>query len=111
MTLYIIIYFLSFYLFTYISIDTIIKNKKNRNDYLFYYISIYVLSFIIPAFYYHFNNYIISLFLSITLFYFSTILTYKLTKVYFHNIYYLVLFPAFLYFNVCYILASILLNQ
>ncbi len=103
--LYMIFYILTFLLFSIFTFFSISENKYLKNNYLFFYISIYIFIITIPIYFYNFESVILSTIFSVICFYFTSILTYYVYK---HKKYYAILllpFNFFNYYTFCYLLA------
>lgn len=105
MSIYMIFYILIFTPFIFYSLINIFEKNKNSNNYAFFFISSLILAYTIPIFFFNFQNYIISTLMSLILFSFITILSFKFYQKNNYSLLYTVPAIYFTYYTFCFCLA------
>ena len=106
MILYMIFYILILTPYIFFSLYNITFKEKLYEETFFYFLSSLVLIFILPIFFYKYNNYIISSLISLILLFFIAIISYRYYKDNKYSLIYLLSLNILNYYTFCYILAT-----
>lgn len=105
MIIYMIFYILIFTPFIFFSLTNIFEFKEINRSYLFYFLSLLILGYSLPLFFFYFENYIIATLISLLLLGLLTITSYKFYKKSEFSLLYTLPALHFTYYTFCYILA------